>query len=42
MEASFFVHPLIGMGTEVIPLSLEYIGVASGCAVRIEIRQGTA
>ena len=42
MEASIFVHPLVGMGAEVIPLSLEYIGVASGCAVRIKIGQGAA
>ena len=42
MEAAWLVHTLIGMGAEVIPLGLQYVGVAAGGAVGIKVGQGTA
>ena len=42
MEAAFFVHTLVGVGAEVIPLGLQHIGIAVGGTVRVEVRQGAA
>ena len=42
MEAAFFVHTLVGMGAEVVPLCLQHIGIAAGGTVGIKVGQGTA
>ena len=37
MEAAFFVHTLIGMSPEVVPLGLQHIGIAAGSAVGVKV-----
>jgi hypothetical protein len=42
MEAAFFIYPLVSVGAEVIPLSLEHIGVTVSSAIGVKVGQGTA